>query len=203
LKKKILVVDLDGTLYSINTFHYFIKYLIFKCFIKFKIVLLFRLILTISSRLFLTHAKMKYQILKLLHNRNDIDYVEFVNSISKKARDLSIFIDESFDIKILATAAPTNYAKIIAKNHQFHECLGTEFLGAKYNSTFENSKNVKKNNVIRYLNSKNLSEVDVFITDHLDDLPLMKLAKRNILIKPNEDLINQLKQFSISFEVLA
>lgn len=202
MKRKVLVVDLDGTLFKINTFHYFIKYLFFKCILSFKFWLLFQLFLALSSRLFRTHAEMKYQVLKLIQHRTDIDYLDFLNTIYIKKRDLTILKDESFDIKILATAAPTCYANIIAEKEQFQVCLGTDFPDSNFNSTFENSKKVKKENVMNYLKGKNVNEIDALVTDHIDDLALMKLAKRTIIIAPSKNLLNQLKQFSISFEVI-
>jgi len=203
LKRKVLVVDLDGTLFKINTFHYFIKYLCVKCVLSLNFRLLYRLLLALSSRLFRSHAEMKYQVLKLLQHRTDIDYLGFLNSIYSKKRELNILNDETFHIKILATAAPTCYANIIAKKEHFDICLGTDFLDSNFNSTFENSKKTKKENVINFLKDKKLNEIDTLVTDHIDDLPLMKLAKRTRIIKPSENLLNQLKQFSISFEVIA
>lgn len=202
MKRKVLVVDLDGTLFKINTFHYFIKYLFFKCVLSYNFRLLFQLFVALSSRLFRTHAEMKYQVLKLLKHRTDIDYLDFLNTIYIKKRELTILKDETFDIKILATAAPSCYAKIIAKKEQFDVCLGTDFPDSNFNSTFENSRKVKKENVMHYLKGKNLNEIDALVTDHIDDLDLMKLAKRTIIIAPSKNLLNQLKQFSISFEVI-
>ena len=202
MNKRVLVVDLDGTLFTINTFHHFIKYLIIKSITRFKVLLLFKLSLAISSRLFQPHAKMKYHILNLLKNRTDIDYNEFVNTISSKKRALKILQDISFDIKILATAAPSCYANIIAKNNHFHICLGTDFPHSSFNSAFENSKMVKKENVLSYLSNNNINHIDVLVTDHKDDLPLIKLAMRNKIVNPNENLVAYLKQNSISFEVI-
>lgn len=202
MKKRVLVVDLDGTLFKINTFHYFIKFLILYSITHFKIVLFFRLGIALFSRVFSSHAKMKYNILLLLKNRTDIDYLEFANSIAPEKRDISMLSDSSYDIKILATAAPSCYATIIAKNEGFDLCLGTDFPVSEFNEGFENVKDVKRENVIAFLKNQGIDEVDTFITDHIDDFPLIKLAKRNIVVNPNENMLTQLKQNSISFEVL-
>ena len=201
MKKKALVIDLDGTLFTINTFHYFIKYLIkfsIKCI---KISLLIKLCLAIISRLYTSHEKMKYNILKLLKNRNDINYEAFVNSISSKKRVIPHLRDTIFNVKILATAAPSCYAKIIAKNEGL-VCLGTDFPRTKFNQTFENSKINKKENVLKYLKYQNIYEIDTLITDHVDDLPLIKMAGNNIIVNPHRELLNVLKLNSISFEVI-
>lgn len=199
MKKKALVVDLDGTLFTINTFHYFIKYLIKFSIKRIKISLFIKLCFTIISRFYASHGKMKYDILKLLKNRNDINYEAFVNSISSKKRVIPQLRDTIFNVKILATAAPSCYANIIAKNEGL-VCLGTDFPNTRFNQTFENSKINKKENVFKYLKEQNIYEIDTFVTDHIDDLPLIKVAENNIIVKPRKELINTLKQNSISFE---
>ena len=70
---------------------------------------------------------MKYNVLFLLKNRTDIDYQMFVNSVASEKRDLSRYINGGFDIKILATAAPSCYSDLIAINEGFDLCLGTDF----------------------------------------------------------------------------
>lgn len=200
MNKRVLVVDLDGTLYTINTFHYFIKYLILYCIKSFNIVLLFKLCLLLVYRPFTTHAKIKYYVLKLLKHRNDIDYQEFVQSLSMYKREIPQLNDHNFDIKILATAAPTCYANIIAQNEKFNLCLSTDFPNSNFDNAFENSKIIKKENVMNYLIGKNINEIDTLITDHIDDLALMKLSKRNIIANPDEKLTIALKQNLIYFE---
>ncbi len=202
MKKKVLVIDLDGTLFSINTFHHFIKYLVFKSIKGFNILLLFRLCIAVSSRLLLTHAKMKFYVLNVIKHRTDIDFSDFVNTISAKQRGFDVLEDSSFDIKILATAAPSCYANIIAKNNSFHVCLGTDFPDSNFKASFENSKAIKKNKVMSYLSNLNVNHIDVLVTDSIDDFPLVKLAHRNIIVNPNACFVEHLKQNSISFEVI-
>ena len=55
---------------------------------------------------------------------------------------------------------------------------------------------------MNYLKSENINEIDTLVTDHIDDLPLIKMAKKNIIVNPNQKLIIALKQNSISFEVI-
>ncbi|ULC60524.1 haloacid dehalogenase-like hydrolase [Flaviramulus sp. BrNp1-15] len=202
MKKKVLVVDLDGTLYTINTFHYFIKFLIIDCFSNLKIGLLFKLCIALASRIFTSHSKMKHNVLKLLNNRSDINYECFVKSISSKKRHISHLEENKFHTKVLATAAPSCYAKVIAQNEGFDVCIGTSFPSIKFNSSFENKSEVKKSNVLNYLKKQKTDQIDLFITDHIDDLPLMKLAKKNIIVQPNNGFLLALKQNSISFEVI-
>lgn len=201
MKNKVLVVDLDGTLFKINTFHYFIRYLLLYSINKFNIILLFKIAGVIVFRILkiITHAKMKYFILNTISAKTDINYNQFVNKISFKKREIDLLKDNSFDVKILATAAPLCYAGIIAENEGFHICLGTNFPVTRFNNEFENIKEIKKNRVVNYLAKEGVSEIDTFITDHIDDLPLMKIAKQNTIVAPSNYLKALLKKNQISF----
>ncbi len=204
MKKKVIVVDLDGTLYTINTFHYFIKFLFGYSVKNFNIALLFKIIMAATARLLgmTNHAQMKYAILKSIDKIKDIDYSKFVDQINSKKRDIAVLNDSDFETKILATAAPSCYADIIAKREMFDVCLATQFRASGFVKEFENIKDVKKDSVINYLSSIGFSEIDILVTDHLDDFPLMKLAKRNILVSPSTELKSQLEQHQIYYETI-
>ena len=204
MKKKVLVVDLDGTLYSVNTFHHFIKFLINHCFNKFDVLLLSRVIIITLFRglKLVSHSKMKYIILKGIMNKTNIDYQKFVNNISVYKRSISAIREDTFDIEILATAAPLCYSNIIAQNEGFDVCLGTDFPLSGFNEEFENIKEIKKNAVLNYLISVENYDFDTFITDHLDDIPLMKYANKNILICPSSATLKEVEKQLISFKIM-
>lgn len=204
MKKKVLVVDLDGTLYTINTFHHFLKFLIIYAVKNFRIVLAFKIGIVIVFRLLkiITHARLKYNILKIIASRSDIDYQKFVSGILSNKRNIELLNDHSFDIKILATAAPSCYAEFIAKNENMDVCLGTDFPVAEFYSEFENIKETKKNSLINYLQLKGITEIDAFVTDHEDDLPILKIANRNIVVSPNNEFKQLLIKNNISFETI-
>lgn len=202
MNKKVLVVDLDRTLYTINTFHYFLIFILKQSIKTLKIILVLKLSLAIITRCYSSHAQMKYRILKLLKNRTDFNYHVFTASISQKKRDLQYLQNNNYDLKILATAAPSCYADIIAKKEGFTICLATNFSEEIYNQNFENSKGVKKDRVLEYLKSRHLNQIDTFVTDHIDDLPLIKIAKHNIIINPNKKLMTILKQNLVSFKIV-
>lgn len=202
MKKTVLVVDLDGTLFSINTFHYFIKFLIKDYFKKFKLFSLLQICLILFLRLvkLSTHSKMKYSIIKQV-SRKDIDFNSFVDSIASHKNNIPI-LKEFFNFKILATAAPNNYSEIISKNENFHICFATQFPKHGFFENFQNIREVKKEAVMSYLSKENIKVIDVLVTDHIDDLPLMKVAKRNIIVAPKKETIKQLKLNNIPFELL-
>lgn len=164
------------------------------------VLFLIKLGVILGKRIFSTHAKIKYEVLDLCSRVPSFNYDEFVDSINSTKRSISI--DNDYDIKILATAAPTCYAEIIAKNENFDVCLGTDFPTQAYDNQFENSKDTKRNRVFDYLKTIGVTKVDTFITDHIDDLSIIKEAKRNIIVNPSNEFIEVLKQNSISFEVI-
>ena len=138
VNKKVLVIDLDGTLYRINTFHFFIKYLLNFSLKKLHVKLLYTLLKAIFLRLLkiVNHSKMKFLILKAIKEYDEIDMEGFVSSLKEYRNQLQILEDDTFGIKILATAAPDCYAKIIALNERFDVCLATNTPVANYQHDF-------------------------------------------------------------------
>ncbi|WP_299114891.1 HAD family hydrolase [uncultured Winogradskyella sp.] len=202
MDKKVLVVDLDGTLYNTNTFHEFLKYLLSYYFNDFRMFKFNILLFFIKLRLFrmISHSRLKYKVLGLIKNE-DIDYQDFVSKLLKHKNKIEEVADSSFDVKILATAAPSCYANWIAKAEGFDVCLATDFPEYGFTTDYENLSERKKENLLGYFEKNNFESVDVFITDHMDDAPIIKIAKKNIIINPNHKLSNWLKENLINFEV--
>ncbi|GGI58133.1 haloacid dehalogenase-like hydrolase [Winogradskyella haliclonae] len=202
MDKKVLVVDLDGTLYNANTFHEFLKYLLSYYFNDFRMFKFNILLFFIKLRLFriISHSRLKYKALKLIKNE-DIDYQDFISKLSKHKNKIEEVTDASFDVKILASAAPSCYANLIAKTEGFDTCLATDFPEYGFSSDFENLSERKKENLLSYFEKNNLKSVDVFITDHVDDAPIIKIAKKTVIINPNTKFSNWLKENLINFEV--
>lgn len=201
MSKKVLVVDLDGTLYNINTFHFFLKHLV-KHYVKhLKLIALFDIFCLFSLRglKIISHSYLKYRVLKKL-NKSTFDCNEFISQLEKHKCYIKELSNAMFDLKILATAAPTYYAKEIAKRDGFDICLGTNFPEGSYNSFIENKKEVKKQNVLKCLKENNVKSINLFITDHSDDAPLLKIAKKNIIVSPDVKFNKWLNQNLIKFE---
>ena len=147
----------------------------------------------------ISHAKMKYFILEQIESCK-IDYNDFVSSIEKYKRNINELKDSRYNVKILATAAPYCYASIIAKNEKFNVCLGTKFDKKSFKIDFENRGEVKKDKVLQYLKSLRRNQIDTFITDHLDDLPLIKITRKTIIYGPTKIIEDQLKKSAITFK---
>ena len=66
----------------------------------------------------------------------------------------------------------------------------------------ENLNENKKQNTVSYLVRKGY-ELAVLITDHKDDLPLLRVKKeKNILVNPNEDSLQAIKLEQLPYELL-
>ncbi len=148
---------------------------------------------------FVTHAKMKYYVLKTIEPYK-LDYSRFVESIKKHKRHIEEIYNPEFGIKILATAAPSCYANIIANSEKFDVCLGTEFPAKLFSTDYENKSEVKKKNVLQYLQSVGDYKIDTLVTDHLDDLPLMNIAQNNIVYNPNQFTVEELSKSAVTFK---
>ena len=201
MKNKALVLDLDGTLYSINTFHYFIRYILWQSLIRFKLILFINISTPLLLRILrvISHSKMKYIVLRTIRDRTDIDYNDFTSNIKKFRRKLNFGDHRQFDLKILATAAPDCYSSIIAKENDIGICCATNFPQRDHSKNFENIREVKKANVMKILNSYKVDQIDTLVTDHIDDLPLMKVSKHVIIINPTSDLEKELSNQGIAF----
>ena len=61
-----------------------------------------------------------------------------------------------------------------------------------YNDQLENIKENKLHNVKCLLKKINKTQVDLFISDHIDDLPLFNYSKSIILVNPDANLFENL-----------
>lgn len=189
-----VVYDLDGTLSSKNTYKIFLLALfLFVCVtIQVKSVVRFVNILIRRKNKIYARVAMKREFF-LLHEKiagrvqfNEI--LHFVLKIFIRKNLLNNHI-EAEDTLILATAAYDFYARRIAREYNFSKCLGTtrediveniECIGA-----------VKKSRLIALLGEDN---IDVFFTDHKDDIPTIKVAKLTYLVKPSQISLNEIRQ---------
>lgn len=149
-----------------------------------------------------SHAQLKYNVLKLIGN-TVIDFEAFAKRLEPHKNDLTTITNADFDIKLLATAAPYCYAQYIAKANNFDVCLATELpKDGVFNAYFENIKAQKQQNVLAFLKSYNTITVHTFITDHKDDIFVMRMAEHNFLVNPNTELLNLMKDEQLPFEIL-
>lgn len=198
MPKKIIVVDLDGTLLSTNTFHKWIIFL-FRKSLYINPFHSIQILFILAQRLLkqITHKEMKYKILKISQKENYTYYIaSFIESLNKYLnQDVLSHVQEENSLTILATAAPALYANAIASKYNIDYCSATPSIFS--NIWYENIKEKKKENLQELLDHLNLKDIAIVISDHHDDLWIMEMATRVILVNPSEKTKNILQKTNI------
>lgn len=202
--KKSLIIDLDGTLLNTNTFKEYIKYIFNNTLKKRKFLISVQIVVYVILRKLriISHECMKKHILKYTSPFMSSEKLKkFTQTLYRKENlkvvELLLKYKAQNYLCILSTAAPESYAKIIANHYGFDNCIATP--NYIINSWKENVKENKKENTINFLKRNNAS-LNIFITDHHDDLPLLKIPKEiNIMVNPNTQTQRILKENHITF----
>jgi len=202
LPKKIIVIDLDGTFVSVNTFHKWMLFVAIYSIKKLAFFTLFKLLKISSLRAFkkINHAQMKVAILNISQTLvTDKDIKIFVKSLDNYVHEeILALVKSKAYISILATAAPEIYAKTLAEVYGFDYEISTPLTIKE--AWKENLKEEKKKNVLLLLKRERLSlSIERLYTDHHDDLPLMKYAKLTYLINPSEVTLERVEEAGVSF----
>lgn len=189
--KKAIVIDLDGTLVRTNTFSDYILYSCCEALCAMRLDIVFSLLYYICVRKlrFISHAVMKYHILRctsLFMQRYD-RIARFVEKEIRCANDevvthLIEYKSQGY-LSVLATAAPALYACALAERYGFEACVATPAAEIPLSQWQENKQEEKLRRVSELLEKHN-AILDVVITDHDDDLPLLSANKtgKNIII---------------------
>jgi len=205
LDKNVTVVDLDGTLMCVNTFHKWMQRLFLLCLKRGYLFDMLKLLLIIFLRAIkqIDHAAMKFSILEISQKRvSSSDISHFVNTLHRHVNHHILHTrHDGQQIYILATAAPRLYAEEIAKRYHFDYVIATE--NTSKQPWKENLKETKKENLLKLLalyapNSKFVT----LYTDHHDDLPLMKIASHTILVNPDNETLRQVQSAHIDYETI-
>jgi phosphoserine phosphatase len=98
---------------------------------------------------------------------------------------------------ILCTAAPFCYVNVFAEKFNFSRVFATQSVVVE--NWKENMANEKLDSVVSYYGENICFEC--VITDHFDDLPLLLLAKRRLLVRPSNATLEAI-QGQFDFEVI-
>ena len=201
---KVIVVDLDGTLVNVNTFHKWMIFL-FKKSLSHNLLDSIKILKIISLRLVKlnTHKQMKYRILQISENTRYKNYIdEFVNELETYINNEVLeYTKENNTITILATAAPALYAESIANKYAFTYCLATPETSTK--KWFENIKERKRESLEKLLNVEQLTKVDIVLSDHHDDIPIMEMAESVFLVNASLDTKAILKKDGLDYLIIS
>lgn len=211
MMQKAVVVDFDGTLISCNSFELYYRYVFFYNLKHLKGRNFIRLIYWIVLRKFrvISHNKLKCFFLLNFSGMNcdeSIDgFIKVLNTfLNEKVVDLLMYYKKKGDKVILSSAAPELYLiHFVDKYLDFIDCvISTKSPNKKNGEWCENIGLIKKENTFQQLSILNMS-LDVFITDHYDDLPLLKANNgSNFIVAPSRKTQIILAENSIEYELL-
>ena len=182
MENKVIVIDLDGTLLNVNTFHKWFIFLFKKTLfinpidsLKILFIALRRILKVIE------HKDMKYKILKISESKKYTVHVdEFVSTLDIYLnKEVFSYIKEE-NITILATAAPSLYTQTIAKKYNLNYSICTP--PSSQEEWYENIREEKKESLKELLNILNIRKIDRVISDHYDDIPIMEMAEKTLLV---------------------
>lgn len=208
--KKAIIVDFDLTFVNINSFEFFYKELIsytikeryYKCIVKLLWLIIIRKLRIIS------HADLKRYTLNLCYSISYDHLISlFIEKLKTHINKKVLLLCEEYQRNnysiYLCTAAPELYIKPFLQilNFRFNDfiCTTKPIEGIAWK---ENISENKKQSIMKLLHDR--SEIlAILITDHYDDLPLLKIKKeKNILVNPTQKTIQLSKKNNIKFSIL-
>lgn len=183
--------DLDGTLIDGNSMKIFMGWLPIRLLKSGKILSAISSLLWLSLRAarLISHPRMKWELTRIARRRlHPKDWAEIAERIAMSANsDVERFLrlrKKAGDRLCLATAAPEEYAVIIARHRGMDYVTATTFT-PDFTDFIEN-KGVRKLAGIRNLMQRENLAVTFFLTDHHDDLPSIEaFAEKTYLVNPS------------------
>lgn len=190
--RKALAIDLDGTLLSTNTFRDYLLYCGNVALHSFQLGIAFCILWWVMLRKLrlVSHSRMKYALLRrtaIFMNRNgrlDQFVEQELTRVNTLARNLMEPYRNRGYLLVLCTAAPSLYAHPIAENLGLDLCCATLLPSEVVIGQWQECVGTQKVEALRRLLLVHKAELDVVITDHHDDLPLLNYNAegRNILV---------------------
>lgn len=193
--RKALAIDLDGTLLSTNTFRDYLSYCGSAALHNFQFGICFSILwwVTLRKLRFVSHSHMKQALLDrtaaFMTQKSRLDHF-----VEKEMTYLNVQVQQIMEpyrnrghLLVLATAAPAFYAHPIAEFLNLDLCCGTLLPSEVVIGRWQENVGQQKVDALKRLLQVHKAELDVVITDHSDDLPLLNFntTGRNIVVGAN------------------
>lgn len=193
--RKALAIDLDGTLLSTNTFRDYLSYCGSAALHNFQFGICFSILwwVTLRKLRFVSHSRMKQALLDrtaaFMTQKSRLDHF-----VEKEMTYLNVQVQQIMEpyrnrghLLVLATAAPAFYAHPIAEFLNLDLCCGTLLPSEVVIGQWQENVGQQKVDALKRLLQVHKAELDVVITDHSDDLPLLNFntTGRNIVVGAN------------------
>lgn len=211
--RKALAIDLDGTLINSNSFQDYLSYCGTVALHSFRLGIAFSIVWWVVLRKLrlISHSRMKYALLRktasFMSREGYLDlFVEQeLTRINNSARLLMEPYRNRGHLLILSTASPALYAHPIAENLGIDLCCATLLPSEVVIGEWKECVKEQKVEALRRMLQVHKAELDVVITDHYDDLPLLNYntAGRNIVVNASTQTRQILaKQCKTAYEVI-
>lgn len=192
--RKALAIDLDGTLLSTNSFQDYLSYCGHAAVHTFRFDIALCIVFWVSLRKlrFIRHSTMKRHLLNrtatFMQHKERLDlFVEReLISINHHAQQLMEQYRNRGYLFILSTAAPGVYAHPIAENLHIDLCCATLLPSEVVIGQWHENVGEQKVEALRRMLQVHKAELEVVITDHYDDLPLLNYNEgNNFVVAPS------------------
>lgn len=202
--RKALAIDLDGTLLSTNTFRDYLSYCGSAALHNFQFGICFSILWWVMLRKLrlVSHSRMKQALLDrtaaFMTQKSRLDHF-----VEKEMTYLNAHVRQIMEpyrnrghLLVLATAAPAFYAHAIAEFLNMDLCCGTLLPSEVVIGEWKECVGQHKVEALQRLLHVHKAELDVVITDHNDDLPLLNsnTTGRNIVVGANAASLAAIKK---------
>lgn len=201
-----IIVDLDGTLLTRNSFKEYLKFAAWQSLRRLRIDIIPRVAAWIAVRKLrlITHSQLKQRLLRVTEPIMGHD------ELHKFANRLARYINPSVcrmcrqqrqagKAVILATAAPASYASLIAQGVSLDGCIATP--PSDTQDWRETVREEKRDQVLALLRRNKLS-LHGIITDHHDDLPLMRVSENITLVSPDKKTLDAVNAEGLLYNII-
>ena len=201
--RTLVIVDLDGTLYSINTFEAWIFFYLKDSFKsgRWRIASLLIWFSVLRKLRLISHAMLKREVIKLSFDVHESVLDSFVGLLKPYQNKYVIAALKAIDAgtNVLATAAPDFYASKLSGNTDFQMKVMTSSL---IDSGWADCRGFEKiKQITQHVDLGEFDEI-IFFTDHFDDIPLMKVSSRVVLVSPSSTTMRLVELEGLVYSVL-
>ena len=201
--RKALAIDLDGTLLSTNTFRDYLSYCGNIAVHTFRWGLALRIVWWVMLRKLrlISHSRMKHALLAATASfiqrdgRLDVFVEQELLCLNRQVLQLVEQYRSRGHLLVLTTAAPDIYARPIAEDLHIDLCSATLLPSEVVIGSWQENVGAEKVRSLQRLLQVHKAELDAVITDHQDDMPLLRAnaSGTNYLVNPSPVFLSLLQ----------
>lgn len=201
--RKALAIDLDGTLFAANSFRDYLLFCGRASVHRLRLDIALGILWWVSLRKLriISHSTMKYRLLRLTSSfmqrdgRIDLFVEHELLALNTRVQQFMEQYRNRGHLLILCSAAPGLYVHPIAENLHIDLCCATPLPSEVVIGRWAENVGQQKVESLQRMLQVHKAELDVVITDHYDDLPLLNSNEgSNFLVAPSSKTLQMLQQ---------